>query len=255
MTKLAKREEQHLAEIPAYLRHDGPARGTEDVTRDDLVLPRLALCQSNTPQRKKAELSYIEGLDEGQFFNTVTGEVYGTEITAIPLFFFKQRMYFAPLSEGGGILCQSQNGVDGGRLHPSDCATCPHAQFKNEGDDARPDCQTLMNFMLVTQKQELLVFSLKSTGIKAARQLNAQVRMSGLDMFARTLTITAVSQTRNNNQFWAPSPKLGEFVPRELYESAGKLFSDLRGKSINLDTKGLDDEPGRSDISDKDVPF
>jgi hypothetical protein len=224
------------------------------MTRDDLVLPRLSICQANTPQRKKAELTYVEGLDESMLFNTVSGEIYGQEVTVIPLFFFRQRMYFAPLAEGGGILCQSQNGLDGGRLHPSDCATCSHAQFKNEGDDSRPDCQLLLNYMCLLPSGDPIVFSLKSTGLKAAKQLNAQIRMSKLDMFAKTLNIRVVSQTKNNNQFWAPQLKWADFVPEELYTAAQQMFSDLRGKNINLDTKGLDTEPG-SDEAPANVPF
>lgn len=252
MANLAKKESAQLEQIPDYLKHDGPSRGAEDITRDDMVTPRLAIAQANSPQRKKLDPSFIDGLEEGDIFNTVTGQIYGTKLTVVPLFFFKQRMMF---DDNNSILCQSFNGVDGGRLHPSDCATCPHAQFKNDEEDSRPDCNTLFNYMALLPANELAALSLKSTGLKAAKQLNAKVRMSKLDMFARVLNLESVSMTRKNNQFWGYKLELGDFVPKELYTAASGLFEDLRGKNINLDTKGLDDEGSDRTITDKDIPF
>lgn len=251
MANLAKKAVSELAQVPDYLRHDGPSRGAEDITRDDMVTPRLAIAQANSPQRKKLDPSFIDGLEEGDIFNTVTGEIYGTKLDVVPLFFFKQRMMF---DDNNSILCQSFNGVDGGRLHPSDCATCPHAQFKNDEEDSRPDCNTLFNYMALLPSNELAALSLKSTGLKAAKQLNAKVRMSKLDMFARVLHLESVSMTRKNNQFWGYKLELGEFVPKKLYDAASSLFEDLRGKNINLDTKGLDDE-GQGPIDEKGIPF
>ncbi len=252
MSNLTKHGVSELAQIPDYLKHDGPSRGAEDITRDDMVTPRLAIAQANSPQRKKQDPSFIEGLEESSIFNTVTGQIYGTKLTLVPLFFFKQRMMF---DDNNSILCQSFNGIDGGRLHPSDCATCPHAQFKNDEEDARPDCNTLFNYMALLPGGELAALSLKSTGLKAAKQLNAKVRMSKLDMFARVLHVESISMTKKNNQFWGYKLELGEFVPKELYDAASSLFADLRGKNVNLDTKGLDDEGGTTPEDSGAVPF
>lgn len=255
MANLAKKESAQLEQVPDYLKHAGPAQGTETMSSEDMVVPRISICQANTPQRKKQDASYIEGLDEGMIFNTVSGEIYGTELTVVPLFFFRQRLYLGPMEEGGGVRCQSLNGKDGGRLHPSDCATCPHAQFKNDEEDSRPDCNLLLCYMcLLPGANQVAALSLKSTSLKAAKQLNAQIRMSNLDMFARTLKLTSVSMTRQQFQFWGPKLQLGDFVSKELYDAARALFSDLRGKNINLDTKGLDDE-GQGPIDEKGIPF
>ena len=42
----------------------------------DLTIPRLKLVQSATPQVKKADPSYIKGLEEGDLLDTLTNNQY-----------------------------------------------------------------------------------------------------------------------------------------------------------------------------------
>ena len=156
--KLQKKTDTQLAtaeQVPAYLQTTGrAAQGTEIMDREDYTIPRVALCQSNTPQRKTSDPNFIDGLNEGMFFNTVTSEIYGTSFTSVPLFFFKQRMYFKPMTEGGGIICQSANAIDGGRLNPQGCASCPHSAFKQDAKDARPGCNLGADHRVVAAPQQ-----------------------------------------------------------------------------------------------------
>ncbi len=73
-----KAPQGNIAEIPEYLRRapGQGAAGFDEVEQGDLTLPRLALCQALTPQRDETEAKYIEGLEEGHYFNTLTGENY-----------------------------------------------------------------------------------------------------------------------------------------------------------------------------------
>jgi hypothetical protein len=56
-------------------------RGLENITNDDITIPRLAIVQSGSPQRKKKDEKYIEGAEEGNMFNTVTNQLYDSSIT------------------------------------------------------------------------------------------------------------------------------------------------------------------------------
>src|ERR1035437_4670134 len=108
-----------LAEVPEFLRAElGNQAGMENVEQGDLLLPRLGLCQALSPHKRKSHALYIEGLEEGQLFNTVTKEIYGEELEVIMLFFFKNRIKYFPIDDGGGIDCISPNGIDGGRISP-----------------------------------------------------------------------------------------------------------------------------------------
>src|SRR5437899_832431 len=53
--------------------------GLEDMTQQDRVTPFIALIQALSPQVDKNKPQYIEEAEQGDIFNTVTGEVYKTD--------------------------------------------------------------------------------------------------------------------------------------------------------------------------------
>lgn len=229
--------------IPDYIKRG--QRGTEVMEQTDIILPRLAIAQANSPQRKKLDPLYVPGLEEGVLFNTLTGEQYGTKVTVLPLFLFKNRFYFGPYGSGEGIICQSANAVNGGRLHPTDCVTCPHAAFKNDEEDQRPDCTMIYNYVSLLPKGSTTPWasiSLKSTDTKEAKQYNAKIRMSGLDMFARTLEVSTIGKTQKGNSFYGFVLKPLDFIPKALYEHAEAKFNELRAINVKVDTRGMDQE-------------
>ena len=99
-TEITKKTVDFLAVVPDHLREVKGHEGMENVNKNDLILPRLAICQGNNPQRKKANPLYIEGLEDGDLFNTVTNEVYGNKLQFIPLLKTGSRILFGP--SGGG---------------------------------------------------------------------------------------------------------------------------------------------------------
>src|SRR5438132_1612945 len=129
--EITKREPGALSDVPDYLRRkgDGPPLGLENLERNDMTLPRLGLCQSLTPQRIKSDPKYIAGLEEGEFFNTITREVYGNRVRLVPLLFYKTRILFGPKDEGGGLRCQSFDNLIGIGTPGGTCLTCPLSQF------------------------------------------------------------------------------------------------------------------------------
>src|SRR5258708_1340743 len=80
-----------IQDVPAYLQRPASqsAAGFEEVRLADVTLPRLGLCQALTPQRIKGDPKHIRNLEEGQFFNTITQEIYGETVKIVPLLFFK----------------------------------------------------------------------------------------------------------------------------------------------------------------------
>lgn len=236
--------EMTTTNVPEHIKR-GSQRGTEVMEQTDILLPRIAICQANSPQHKKLDPLYIPGLEEGVLFNTLTGEQYGTRMTVLPLFLFKNRFYFGEYGSGEGIICQSANAINGGRLHPTDCATCPHAAFKNDEDDTRPDCTMIYNYVSLLPKGSSTPWasvSLKSTDTKEAKQYNAKVRMSGHDMFARTLELSTIGKTKKENSYYGWVLKPLDFIPKELYEFAESKFNELRAMNVQVDTRGMDQE-------------
>jgi len=73
------KKQPEAIEVPDYLRRErgNEAAGFEEHRQGDVVIARMALCQSMTPQRKRDSSKYIEGLDEGMLFNSQSEKIYG----------------------------------------------------------------------------------------------------------------------------------------------------------------------------------
>ena len=78
-------------------------KGLENVSNDDITIPRLAVVQAGSPQRKKKDEKYIEGAEEGHIFNTVSNKLYDVEgITVIPCGYRKSYVEWVPRENGDG---------------------------------------------------------------------------------------------------------------------------------------------------------
>ncbi len=243
--------------VPDFLRDEHSSDGLENITKDDLIVPRLALCQSSNDERKKSKDKYIEGLNDGDFFNSLTQEIYGPLVQVIPLTFSKTRIYFKPPVGSGVILCRSANSIDGGTLATT-CELCPNHKYI---DDKPPVCTLFANFpVLLLPKNpagqpELLILSMKSTALNAAR--NWTSRMTSLNLrhkkavYSWFYEIRSQEQTKPKGTFFGPIVTCKGFVTsNELYNSAKKAFNDLNGVVITME-----DDVDREAQEDRKIPF
>src|SRR6187455_2604541 len=102
----AQEQSQEIATrntLPAYMNQEG-RRGSEDVGIDDITLPRIEVLQALSPQIKRNDPKYIPGAEQGMIFNTVSGELYGSEITFVPIVFRKEWIIWQNRDSGGGFV-------------------------------------------------------------------------------------------------------------------------------------------------------
>lgn len=232
---IEKRESSELVNIPDYLRHKNgePQAGLENIESRDMTIPRLALCQSGTPQRKRSDPKFIEGLDEGFFFNSVTGDIYGPSVKVVPLMFFKTRLLFKSFDDGGGILCQAPDNKLGIGEPGGECDSCPLANFT---DNKAPACTQFYNYaVLVVPKKGkitpscLAVFSLKSTGLKIAREWNARMRLRGTDSFAGIYELKSAEDSNKIGQWFTPTVQSEvAWATEEQYRTAQECYKGVR---------------------------
>lgn len=247
------REDSHLPVLqrgaPEFLTKAAPGRprGLEDLeARKDFTLPRLAICQSLTPQRKKDNPLYIKGLEEGNLFNTVTGEIYpDNKVQVAPLFAFKSRIYFADIDEGGGILCQSLNAIDGGVLCDT-CAKCPNSQWTQDKEKKKsvpPACTDFLNYAsIILPSRELIAVSMKSTAIKVAKTWNSMMRIRNRDTFAGLYDLGTAIQKNAMNEWYTFTVTNSGWVDETAYKFAENMYSALRDEVLKVDTTGLGGE-------------
>ena len=79
--------------------------GLENVTQEDLIIPRLKLVQALSPQVQKHDGAYIEGISVGDIFNTVSNEFWSGEkgITVVPVAYKRVFLEWGP-ERGGGLI-------------------------------------------------------------------------------------------------------------------------------------------------------
>lgn len=237
-----------------------PQEGFEQMDSGDYTLPRLALCQSGSPQKKKSDPKYIQGLDEGQLFNSITGTVYD-KVRIVPLMFWKGRILFKDMNEGGGILCQALDNLHGVGEPGGDCLVCPLSQFgssKKEGSNA-PACMQFYNYAVLVMPEGkgkvvfgpemLAVLSIKSTGLKTAKDWNALMRLRNKPMFAFAYDVTSAEQKKPGMAWFTHVIKpAGEELAGEHLSAARSCYQavlalQVQGK-LKIDAEDLagDDE-------------
>lgn len=196
--------------------------GFEEIGQEDLVIPRLQIAQYNSPQIKKDNAKYIPDLEPGYIFNTVTGQVYGEEISFLAVKFTKSRTLFG---QGGVIECSSVNGVDGGNqaercVDEKGQPLCPHAQFGSGKNGKGTACTNFKNALgHVIPTLDLVSFSLKSSAVAIFREWNskAQARkmtvmrggkktlLGDLPLYSTVYKISVVSKSHPDGDYFLPA--------------------------------------------------
>jgi len=231
IVKREARDEVEKYKVPSYLRPEGGrVLGGEEVTSRDTVQPRLAICQSNSPHRKSSSDKYIEDLEEGEYFNTL-GIRYGESVLVVPVFFFTSNIRFLDYEEGGGILCQAQDGKHGVGDPGGVCLRCQFGPILGWGQDKKgqrtpPECTEFKNYACIViprdkmpTPEDVVVFSMKTTGIAQAKQWTSKLQTARMHYWSRIWELTTVEKSNEKDQSWfTPVVKLydGARVPASI---------------------------------------
>ena len=95
---------QSLTVVTAPSFEDDAGVGLENVTSKDLLIPRLTIVQSLSPQVIKSKPEFIPGCQVGDIIDVGTGELLPAPITVLPVHFLKQWLEWAPRQSGKGLV-------------------------------------------------------------------------------------------------------------------------------------------------------
>jgi hypothetical protein len=216
-------------ELPEWLQGKGDARGSENVTTDDMVIPRIELIQALSPARKKTDAAYIEGADEGMLYNNVTRELYGESVTVVPVYYTKQYLVWKDRKAGGG----GSNGFRGA-FASKGLADDAIAALGEEGLEASDTAQHFVLVHFNGQWQEAVISMAKSK-MKVSKRWNSLMRLTNTDSFSRAYKLSATTETnaRNESYFNFNVAPLG-FVSKDLYQRAEKLYETIRQGGVKV---------------------
>ncbi len=217
---------------PSYI--DEGHAGKENFRAEDQMRPFLRMCQSNSPQvvEKKAQV--------GDFVNTVTGKIYGPSVRISVLAYQFSRMHFEGYDEGGGILCQSNDGLTAnaggdGKTEKgkatADCAECTLSQWteNKKGDNKPPECTEMANYLVVVegddQPSQLVI---ANTSWKAHKKLASMIQQSKYAIYSGVYVLSSFEEVKKSGAktmaFQVMTVEAAGFPAEKIYKKAKGVF-------------------------------
>lgn len=206
-------------ERPAYMDPDN-RRGSEDVTMDDLTLPRIEVLQALSPQIKRNDPKFIPGAEQGMIFNTVSGELYGDFVVFIPILFRKEYIVWQTRDAGGGFIS----------THPTEEEAEAARAALDDPDNHEVNLHAV-NFVFLVRDNGTLdeaVFSWSRSKLKVSRKLNALVQMGSGDRFSKAYKLRSVEEKGKKGEYYSYDIKPLGYVPEAVYKRAEKLFDAIK---------------------------
>ena len=203
-----------------------------DYETSELQIPFIRVIQALSPQIKKSDAAFIKGAEQGDLFNTVTGEVWKGEegINVIPCYQETKHLEFTPRDQGGGfvgelpagdpnILKTTRQGAketlpSGNELVKSDQHYC---MVLNKDGSAQP-----------------AIVDMKSTQLKISRRWKTQIAMQKIPDKNGVMTTPALFATIWNLKTVEESNDMGTW-----YNYTVEKVDLVKDKNLFIDAKNF----------------
>ncbi len=218
----------NLEQAPDFM-SDG-REGLEGFSKDDVLLPRLALAQAQSPEVIEGDPRFVEGLKPGDLFNSLTKENYGREVYVQILRKDPLRaMEFYPQEEGGGVKDPNVP-LDDERLKWGENGEKPRATlFRDYSARLLPS-------------GEMISLSFKSGGLKVAKALNGLIVTRGKAIYAGRYVITTDTELKPRPHKVYKVANAG-WVTKEQYEEGRQLWLSVKDLDVRVDREQRREDP------------
>lgn len=242
-------------QVPDYLQKDSPARGNENVTIDDITIPRLDIVQALSPEVKEGDPKYREEARPGMLVNSVTGQLYGKEVFVILVYYTKQWLVWKKRKTDDGKALEG--GFFGAYPSPEEAKD----RMEQEGGAANhiEIIDTPQHFALIlnkdTGKTEEVVISMPRTKAKVSRNINAMIKLTGRDRFASVIRLGTQLEKNAKGDFYNFAPSLCGFPAMPLFKKAEELYNAMAAgdRRVVMDVSGFDAGTGTGGGDDAEM--
>jgi hypothetical protein len=229
--------------------------GFGEINNQTMAVPFLKLAQDLTPQMKKTKPCYIEGLQLGDFFNSVTGEIYGPHVQLVILNF--ERIYLEWLANRGGLV-----GYHTPENAQNIATDLTFGKWKNGTNDLT-EYYTYYIVLGGHEKEGVMIYSLTSTGIKIAKGLNRLMTTHIMDNgktarpYYLLYDVTSHLTPKGENEYYAPKFVFNSFITEEQHLIVKEERLALPDKSVDYaqitDHASSDNPDGSGDEEDDEL--
>lgn len=235
-------------------------QGMEHMSTKDMMVPYITILQALSPQVLKTKPEhFIEGAEQGEFFNNVTKRRTKSKIL-IPIQYMRRFTEWKPRSKGGGMVAD----------YGSDESCLAKTKKNDKGKDVTVEGNEInqagtffcFDFDEATGTYEKVVVSLSSTQLKKARRWNTlaqSIQLKGRNgMFTPALyymsyKATAVPESNDSGSWFGW--KIEPYKPVTELQDGTAIY--LAAKEFRLAVeKGLIKAAAPPESpEDKDIPF
>jgi hypothetical protein len=220
-------------EAPAYL-NQGTARGSEEVTSKDMVLPRLEIVQATSPIKETDE-----SIRDGHLFNSVTQEVIGDLAYFVPVYFRLEYLIWKDQDTGGGFFGSYPSEAEAKARYKEVVEDDP--TLAGQTKDGKPILEivdTPVQYgMRITPEGEFeqIVISMAKSKSKVSRKWNAMIQIAGGDRFSRVYKIsTFTDENKQGKKFKNFVVQPAGFTPEKVYREAERLYEVLKTQEFRV---------------------
>jgi len=168
--------------------------GLEGLEREDITLPRIKLLQAMSDEVSNNNAS------PGEWFNTLSGQSYGSSFEFVPISVWKSRTYFSENRDDTPI-CRSTDSftsIDGHKC----LIECPHDKAWDWKDEVPPLCTLSYNYLVVPLVDPFpAVVTLMKSSFKAGKALNTLLMAARCPVWFWVYEFYSVKQSNNKGTF------------------------------------------------------
>lgn len=211
-------------QLPEHLKN-GTGAGNENVSSDDMTIPRLDVIQQLSPQLDPSNAKFIEGAKLGHIFNSLTGDLYN-HCFVINLHFETKWQVFKKRKFGGGF----EGSFD------TEYAAQAHLDAQGLPRDQYDIAETAIHKCLLLDEngnpdQPVLIY-MSGSKMKVSKEWNSQIRLKDprADRFAGVWTLSSVGEKNRQGQpYQNLKVDFAGWAPEGLYEAAKTAYAGIVG--------------------------
>lgn len=231
-------------------------RGFENMSMDEITMPRAKLLQSNSPEVSDRDYNFRAG----DLLHTLLMETVPAKF--VPLSIWTSNVMFVPRVEekkaamkealsltdedmSGMIVCKASDGRHGDRY--GKCAECGLNKFKG---NERPICTETINVLCLPVDADgdaglPFVVQFSNTSFKHGKKFRdtAVYASLGGDLFSKMYKFDAIEAAGNGNKWFELKVKPAGLTPAELIPQVESMYNSFAGKIITVEEEAEDFTP------------
>ena len=251
-------------------------QGTEALSQDAIQPPRIKLMQAISP-----ELDEYDGLQAGDWLNTVTGTNYGKTVQIIPIYLTEAYFLFSPRVPGvtGGLLARANDGVHWSPANRDFEVTLDKKGRKTtwttretvsksglaawgtsdpDDENSPPAAQHAINCLLLLAdnlNEGPMVLSYMRSALKIGKKFAGNLKLSSTPSFGRVFELSSMKIPGPSGDYLEPRVKAAGFLQDEImFNAAKELYESARERGVSVDI-AEEDDAAASTADDSNAAF